>query len=191
MTTVPEGFVLGMGNPLLDMQATVDELTLHKYQLNPDDAILAEDRHMPLYEEMKKYPTIEYLAGGATLNTIKMIQWILDRPQACTYIGCISEDEAGQILKSECEKLKLRAKFQFSTDGVSTGKCAVLLNDKNRSMVTHLGASKELSMEHVQNPDTWCCVEKAQVYYIAVSVLFPSITIYSRGTRLILAMKVS
>lgn len=167
MTTVPEGFVLGMGNPLLDMQVTVDELILQKYQLNPDDAILAEDRHMPLYDEIKKRPTIEYLAGGATLNTIKMIQWILDRPQACTYIGCISEDEAGRILKRECEKLKIRAKFQFSTDGVGTGKCAVLLNDKNRSMVTHLGASKELSMEYVQNPDTWCCVEKARVYYIA------------------------
>ncbi|THD26247.1 Adenosine kinase A [Fasciola hepatica] len=167
MAGIVDGCVLGMGNPLLDMQVTVDGSTLQKYDLKADDSILAEDKHMPLYDEVKEYPIIEYLAGGATLNTIKMIQWILDRPNACTYIGCISEDEYGQILKDECEKLKLRPRFQFSTDGAGTGKCAVLLNDKNRSMVTYLGASKELTLKHVQNPDTWCYVEKARVYYIA------------------------
>ncbi|VDP80551.1 unnamed protein product [Echinostoma caproni] len=160
-------YVLGIGNPLLDMQLNVDDSVLQKYNLESDNAILAEDRHMPLYDEISESSDVEYIAGGATLNTIKMIQWIIDKPHACAYIGCISKDYAGEILEKECAKLKLLPKFQIAKNGVGTGKCAVLLNSKYRSMVTHLGASKELTLDYLENPDTWKFVEKARVYYIA------------------------
>ena len=37
-----------MGNPLLDMQVTSEEV-LKKYDLKANDAILAEEKHMPMY----------------------------------------------------------------------------------------------------------------------------------------------
>jgi len=37
-----------MGNPLLDISATVDEAFLAKYELKANDAILAEDKHMAM-----------------------------------------------------------------------------------------------------------------------------------------------
>jgi hypothetical protein len=37
-----------MGNPLLDMQVTNGEELLKKYELKANDAILAEDKHIPL-----------------------------------------------------------------------------------------------------------------------------------------------
>lgn len=40
--------MLGCGNPLLDISATVDEKFLAKYGMAPDNAILAEDKHMPM-----------------------------------------------------------------------------------------------------------------------------------------------
>lgn len=43
-----EGILLGCGNPLLDISATVDIAFLEKYGLKPDDAILAEDKHTPM-----------------------------------------------------------------------------------------------------------------------------------------------
>lgn len=43
-----EGILLGCGNPLLDISATVDIAFLDKYGLKPDDAILAEDKHTPM-----------------------------------------------------------------------------------------------------------------------------------------------
>ena len=38
-----------MGNPLLDMQVTNGEELLKKYGLKSNDAILAEEKHAPMY----------------------------------------------------------------------------------------------------------------------------------------------
>lgn len=43
-----EGLLLGCGNPLLDISAIVDDKILKKYDLEPDNAILAEEKHKPL-----------------------------------------------------------------------------------------------------------------------------------------------
>lgn len=43
-----EGLLVGCGNPLLDIAATVDDDLLKKYDMLPDNAILAEDKHKPL-----------------------------------------------------------------------------------------------------------------------------------------------
>jgi adenosine kinase len=37
-----------MGNPLLDIQVTNGEQLLEKYGLNPNDAILAGEKHRPM-----------------------------------------------------------------------------------------------------------------------------------------------
>lgn len=43
---------MGIGNPLLDISANVDDGLLEKYELKPDDAIMADEKHMPLYKEL-------------------------------------------------------------------------------------------------------------------------------------------
>ena len=43
------GKILGMGNPLLDLSNTVDLSVLAEYGLEANNAILAEDKHKPLY----------------------------------------------------------------------------------------------------------------------------------------------
>ena len=37
-----------MGNPLLDIQVKNGEELLKKYKLNPNDAILADQKHLPM-----------------------------------------------------------------------------------------------------------------------------------------------
>lgn len=44
--------LVGMGNPLLDISADVPDEVLSKYGLTPDNAVLAEEKHMPLYKEL-------------------------------------------------------------------------------------------------------------------------------------------
>jgi len=39
-----------IGNPLLDMQAKNGEKLLEKYDLKANDAILAEEKHAPMYD---------------------------------------------------------------------------------------------------------------------------------------------
>lgn len=42
------GLLVGCGNPLLDISANVDEGLLKKYEMEPNNAILAEEKHIPL-----------------------------------------------------------------------------------------------------------------------------------------------
>ena len=37
-------------------------------------------------------PNVEYIAGGATQNTIRVAQWMLQVPGATTYMGCVGND---------------------------------------------------------------------------------------------------
>ena len=77
-----EGVLLGMGNPLLDISAVVDEAFLAKYDVKPNNAILAEDKHLPMYDELSSKDNVEYIAGGATQNSIRVAQWMLQTPGA-------------------------------------------------------------------------------------------------------------
>ena len=63
--------VFCMGNPLLDMQVVNGENLLKKYDLKANDAILAEEKHSALYDEIVKDHKVTYVAGGATQNAAR------------------------------------------------------------------------------------------------------------------------
>ncbi|KAF5901562.1 adenosine kinase-like isoform X1, partial [Clarias magur] len=72
--TVNQNALFGMGNPLLDICAVVDKDFLDKYGLKPNDQILAEEKHKKLFEDLVKKSKVEYHAGGATQNAVKIAQ---------------------------------------------------------------------------------------------------------------------
>ena len=74
---VDVGCIYGMGNPLLDISAVVEPKLLEKYGVKPNDAILAEDKHLPIYKELKDNYEVEYIAGGATQNSIRVAQCVI------------------------------------------------------------------------------------------------------------------
>lgn len=69
-----EGILLGIGNPLLDISATVDDDFLKKYELKANDAILANEKHKPLYDELIEQYNADFIAGGAVQNTMRVAQ---------------------------------------------------------------------------------------------------------------------
>lgn len=66
--------LLCLENPLLDIQGQGDEALLKQYGLNANDAILAEEKHMTLYEELIQNRDAKLLAGGAAQNTARGAQ---------------------------------------------------------------------------------------------------------------------
>lgn len=46
-------------------------------QLKLNDQILAEEKHVPMYRELAASGDVEYIAGGATQNSIRVAQWML------------------------------------------------------------------------------------------------------------------
>ena len=81
--------ILGMGNPLLDISATVDTGMLEKYGLKANDAILYEKED--LYDELVANHQIEYIAGGATQNSCRVAQWLLPEAQSVAFFGCVGK----------------------------------------------------------------------------------------------------
>ena len=138
--------ILGMGNPLLDISAVVTQETFDKYGLKAGDAILAEEKHMPIYAELAAKPDVKYIAGGATQNSIRVAQWMLQEPGMTAYMGCVGEDDYGKKLAEACKTDGVQAMYMVDK-GTPTGKCAVTILDKERSLTTDL--SVEIGRAHV------------------------------------------
>uniref|UniRef100_A0A8C8K697 Adenosine kinase n=1 Tax=Oncorhynchus tshawytscha TaxID=74940 RepID=A0A8C8K697_ONCTS len=160
--------LFGMGNPLLDISAVVDKDFLEKYGLKPNDQILAEDKHKALFEEIVKKFKVEYHAGGATQNSIKIAQWMIQDPhKVCTFFGCIGEDKFGEILKQKADEAHVDAYYYEQTEE-PTGTCAACITGDNRSLVANLAAANCYKKDkHLDLKENWKLVEKAKVYYIA------------------------
>lgn len=58
-----EGAILGMCNPLLDISSDVPAEFLEKYGVSLNNAILAEEKHIPLYEDLIANYPVQYIAG--------------------------------------------------------------------------------------------------------------------------------
>ena len=69
-----EGLLIGIGNPLLDISATVDCDFLRKYNLKSNDAILADEIHKPLYDELTNKYEADFIAGGSVQNSMRVAQ---------------------------------------------------------------------------------------------------------------------
>ncbi|XP_033469151.1 adenosine kinase isoform X1 [Epinephelus fuscoguttatus] len=170
--------LFGMGNPLLDICAVVDKDFLDKYTLKPNDQILAEDKHKALFEELVKKFNVEYHAGGATQNSVKIAQWMIQEPHNVgTFFGCIGRDKFGEILKKKAEEAHIDAHY-YEQDEEPTGTCAACITGDNRpgnclelterSLVANLAAANCYKKEkHLDLEENWKLVEKAKVYYIA------------------------
>ncbi|CAL1578074.1 unnamed protein product [Knipowitschia caucasica] len=160
--------LFGMGNPLLDICAVVDKDFLDKYALKSNDQILADDKHKALFEELVKKFKVEYHAGGATQNSIKVAQWMIQEPHKVgTFFGCIGEDKFGEILKQKAEEAHIDA-YYYEQSEEPTGTCAACITGDNRSLVANLAAANCYKKEkHLDLEENWRLVEKAKVYYIA------------------------
>jgi len=160
----PNYILLGFENPLLDIQCHPEPALLEKYGLEANNAILAEEKHLPLYDEIVKNHEVVYVAGGAAQNTIRGAQVLLP-PNSTVYIGAVSDDANGDQLRKAAEKDGIRPEY-MTTKAVPTGLCAVLITGHHRSLVTSLGAAEKYSVEHLQSPSVWKFVEGAKYFYL-------------------------
>ncbi|KAL3230225.1 Adenosine kinase [Nakaseomyces bracarensis] len=153
-------------NPLLDIQATVNDEYLQKYNLKANDAILLEtgsdDPKMAIYDELLAFPDVKFVAGGAGQNTARGAAYILGNGQV-GYFGSVGEDKFSQKLLSENDAAGVLSLYQVQKD-ISTGKCAALITGHNRSLVTDLGAANHFKPEHLEKH--WNEVTNAKYFYI-------------------------
>jgi len=156
--------LLGMGNPLLDISDEVDDAMLKKYGLEPGNAILAEDKHLPLYEELSKRPGVQYIAGGATQNSVRVAQWMLGAGGQTAYMGCVGSDEYAQKMTEACKKDGVDVRYMVDK-ATPTGTCAVCVVKSERSLVANLSAANNYKASHLE--ENLAVLENAKVVYSA------------------------
>jgi adenosine kinase len=156
-----------MGNPLLDVSAVVDQAFLDKYELKSNNQILAEDKHQPMYKELAAKSDVEYIAGGATQNSIRIAQWLLQVPNATSYMGCIGEDDFGKRMRQTATQDGVNVQYMVDAS-TPTGTCGVCVSKNgDRSLVANLAAANNYKVDHVKKSENWALVEKARVFYSA------------------------
>jgi len=162
-----EGLILGMGNPLLDISSNVGQDVLDKYDVKLDSAILAEEKHMPLYKELVEKYSPQYIAGGATQNSIRVAQWMLkDRKNMTAFMGCVGNDDYGKQLETCAAQDGVLAHYMID-EKAPTGTCAALIKDGERALVANLSAANNFKESHLETEKAKEIIEAAKFYYMA------------------------
>ena len=124
--------LLGMGNPLLDISARVLPKLLAKHNLKANDAVLTEDE--AIFTELTDNHPVDFIAGGATQNSIRVAQWILGLRHATSFIGCVGRDKYGETLEAKANEDGVRVHCQVSSVISSYFMPGGVLNDKTPSL---------------------------------------------------------
>ncbi|EDQ84919.1 uncharacterized protein MONBRDRAFT_39088 [Monosiga brevicollis MX1] len=161
-----KGVLLGMGNPLLDISAHVDEAMLAKYDLKSNLAILAEEKHLPIYQELVDNYAVEYIAGGATQNSIRVAQWMLKEPKTTAFIGCVGKDDYAKQLETAAGGCHVDVNYMYD-ESATTGTCAVLVTGNERTLVANIAAANNYKAEHLEEKHIQELIDNARFFYIS------------------------
>lgn len=162
---------------------------MNRYDLKANDAILAEEKHESLYEEVASRADVHYtgeiqfckidteiIAGGAAQNAMRGAQYMLP-PKSTVYVGCAGKDRFADQLRASNDREGLRTEYLID-EATPTGTCAVILSGNNRSLCTRLGAANNYKVDHLKSPEIWQLVQNAQFYYVGgfhLTVCVPAI----------------
>ncbi|KAG4074084.1 hypothetical protein HA402_014289 [Bradysia odoriphaga] len=166
MENIREGLLLGCGNPLLDISATVDAEFLAKYDMQPNNAILAEEKHKPLYTELVEKFDANFTAGGSVQNSLRVAQWILQKPNVAVFFGCVGRDKYSKILEDEARSDGVNVRYQFN-ENEPTGTCGVLITGHHRSLCANLAAANCFTIDHINLPENRKYLDNAEYFYIS------------------------
>merc|ERR1712142_1163266 len=99
------------------------------------------------------------------MGSIRVAQWILEKPNSCSYFGSVGQDKYSDTLEKCAKDAGVNVKYQRSEH--PTGRCAVLITGHDRSLVTKLDAANHFTEKHLEVAENWAIVEKAKIFYSA------------------------
>jgi adenosine kinase len=108
---------------------------------------------------------VQYIAGGAGQNSIRVAQWMLMSPGATAYFGAIGSDAYGETLGKCVAEDGVLACYQKSVD-TPTGTCAVLVNGGERSLVANLAAANTFKASHLESSEAKEIISRGKVFYV-------------------------
>jgi len=81
------------------------------------------------------------------------------------YSGCISNDANGQKLRDSAAAAGVVTHFMID-EHTPTGTCAVLIHEKERSLVANLAAANKFNKSHLDSDEMKATIEQAGFFYV-------------------------
>lgn len=94
------------------------------------------------------------------------MQWIVGKKNVSTFFGCVGEENYAKILETRARSDGVNVRYQKKGEYL-TGKCAVLITGKHRSLIADLGAANHFTEDHLAEPENAKIVLAAEFYYIS------------------------
>jgi hypothetical protein len=137
--------VFGVGNALVDIQATVEDTLLTQLSLDKGIMTLVDDQQQSGVLTHLDGRPLNRCAGGSAANTIAAVA---DFGGSAGYIGKIGNDAIGEFFLDDMRQLGVS--IQVTPSEKPTGTCAVLItDDAQRTMLTNLAASTTLGPDDI------------------------------------------
>jgi len=139
---------------------------LAEWGVTLNNAILAEPKHAPLYQKLIDSHQVEYIAGGATQNSIRVAQWMSGKSGSTAFVGCVGDDAFGKQLETQARADGVNVQYMKQTKE-PTGTCAALIQGGERSLVANLAAANCYDKSHFETEEIQALVGGAKVIYCA------------------------
>lgn len=156
--------ILGIENPLLDIAVDVSDEWLKENNATVGTAHLATDTDRHIFEKIVKFPSVQYIAGGACQNSIRGAQWISPTRGITHFIGSVGDDENGRKLTEVATADGVKVHY-YTSQKFRTGTCAVLINNKERGLIADLSAANDYQHSHFEQQEIQKLVTEVGLIY--------------------------
>lgn len=150
--------VLGVGNAIVDILATVEERFISDHRMIKGSMnLVSADQAAAIYDVM---PATREQSGGSVANTIAGIAMLGGK---AAYIGKVANDQLGQIFRHDMRAIDVDFDTPALEGGDSTASSLVCITpDTQRTMNTYLGACAALSLADISREK----IDRADITYI-------------------------
>ena len=150
--------LVGIGNAMVDVLATVDDAFLEEQTLDKGAMTLVDiDRASEIYAKM---PPAQEVSGGSCGNTMAGFASLGGRG---VFIGKVRDDQLGDVFRRDMQSIGVDFFTPATTEGPQTGSCLVLITpDAQRTMCTNLGAASNLTPKDIDKD----IIQAAKVVYM-------------------------
>ena len=150
--------LVGIGNAMVDVLATVDDAFLEEQTLDKGAMTLVDtDRASEIYAKM---PPAQEVSGGSCGNTMAGFASLGGKG---VFIGKVRDDQLGNVFRHDMQSIGVDFFTPATTEGPQTGSCLVLITpDAQRTMCTYLGAASNLTPKDIDKG----IIQAAKVVYM-------------------------
>lgn len=105
------------------------------------------------------------MAGGSCQNSLRVAQWILQKPNVAVFFGCVGDDAYAGKLEEKARADGVHVVYERNKS-LPTGTCAVAITYHHRSLCANLAAANSFKVDHINQPENRKIINNSKYFYV-------------------------